>query len=151
MKIIIGSDHAGYELKEKLKKYLIGLGYECEDVGANKFEPLDDYPDFVIPLAEKVAKNLKDTRGIFLGGSGQGEAMLANKVKGIRAALYYGGPLDIIELSRTHNDANILSLGARFLTELEAKKAVKLWLDIQFSGEDRHKRRVEKIKSFETI
>lgn len=150
MKIIIGSDHAGYELKEKLKKYLIELGLECEDVGANRFEPLDDYPDFVITLAKKVAENLKDTRGIFLGGSGQGEAILANKVKGIRAALFYGGSLDIIELSRTHNDANVLSLGARFLTEAEAKKAVKLWLDIQFPGEESHKRRVGKIKDFET-
>ena len=151
MKIIIGSDHAGYELKGKLKKYLIKLGYECEDVGANKFEPLDDYPDFVIPLAEKVANNLKDTRGVFLGGSGQGEAMLANKVKGIRAALYYGGTLDIIELSRTHNDANILSLGARFLSEAEAKKTIKLWLDIQFLGEEKHKRRIEKIKKYENV
>jgi len=151
MKIIIGSDHAGYELKGKIKKYLTELNFEYEDLGPNSLDQSDDYPDFIIPVAKKVAENINENKGIVIGGSGQGEAIVANKIKGVRAAVYYGGPLDIVKLSRTHNDANILSLGARFLTETDAKKAVKLWLETSFSGETRHKRRIEKIKKFEKI
>jgi len=150
MKVIIGSDHAGYELKEKLKEYLTELGFGLEDMGPYNFDPLDDYPDFIIPVAKGVAENLDENKGIIIGGSGQGEAIVANKVKGIRAAVYYGEQLGIVKLSRIHNDANILSLGARFLTEEKAKEAVKLWLETSFPGEERHKRRVEKIKKIET-
>ena len=143
-KIILGSDHAGYWLKEQVKKYLIGQGFIVEDEGAHSFDPQDDYPDFIVPVARKIARN-GGARGIIFGASGQGEAIAANKIKGARAALYYGGNPEIITLSRTHNNANILSLGARFLSKGEAIEAVKLWLDTDFSNEKRHIRRIKKI------
>ena len=143
-KIILGSDHAGFELKEKIKKYLVESGFEVEDMGAHKYDPIDDYPDFIIPTAKKVAKDANNC-GIIFGGSGQGEAIAANKVKGVRAALYYGGEMDIVKLSRTHNKTNILSLGARFLKIDDAIKAVNLWLRTNFNNEERHKRRIKKI------
>jgi len=99
-----------------------------------------------LPVAKEVAKNPNKNKGIILGGSGQGEAMVANRIKGVRAVVYYGGPKKIIKLSREHNNANILSLGARFLTEDEAKKMVKLWLQTPFSNEKRHKRRIKKLE-----
>jgi len=149
MKIIIGSDHAGYKLKERIKEYLDGLGFEYEDLGPESLDPSDDYPDYIVPAAKKVAENLEENKGIVIGGSGQGEAIAANKVKGVRAAVYYGGSLDIVKLSRTHNDSNVLSLGARFLTHEEAIEAVKVWLETAFKNEERHKRRIEKIRAFE--
>lgn len=145
MKIILGSDHAGFELKENLQTFLTELGYQVLDMGNSNYEKEDDYPDFILPVAREVAQDLENTRGIVLGGSGQGEAMVANRVKGIRAAVYYGGSLEIIKLSREHNDANILSLGARFMSVAEAEKAVKLWLETPFSKEERHERRISKI------
>ncbi len=144
MKIYIGADHAGYEMKEMLKKYLAGLKYEVEDKGAFKYQPEDDYPDFVRPVAEAVANDPEQSRGIIIGGSGQGEAMTANRVKGARAAVFYGGNFEIIELSRKHNNANILSLGARFIDDEIAKKAIKLWLETPFEG-GRHQKRIEKL------
>lgn len=144
MKIYIGTDHAGFELKESLVPFLKSLGNEVEDMGAYAFEILDDYTDFVRPVAEKVAGD-SGAKGIIIGGSGQGEAMCANRVYGARAAVYYGGPLDIVVLSREHNDANILSLGARFVDEDEAKKALRLWLETPFSNEEKHARRIKKI------
>lgn len=144
MKIYIGGDHAGFELKEELKTFLNNLGYEVEDKGPYQYNPDDDYPDFIKPVAQAVADE-KDSFGIIIGGSGQGEAITANRIKGIRAAVYYGGPEEIIKLSKEHNSANILSLGARFLTVKQAKKAVKLWLKTGFSGAKRHQRRIEKI------
>ena len=144
-KIFLGSDHAGLELKEHIKKYLQKSGMKVEDKGAHKFNPHDDYPDFIVPVAKKVAEDPINSRGIIFGASGQGEAIAANKVKGIRAAIYYGGDIEIVKLSRTHNNANILSLGARFLAKEEAVKAVKLWLDTDFSNEPRHIRRIKKI------
>ncbi len=146
-RIYLGSDHAGFELKNRIKKLLDELGLEYEDVGPDKFNPDDDYPDFIIPVAQKVAEN-SGSKGIVLGGSGQGEAIAANKIKGIRAALYYGGSLDIIRLSRLHNDSNILSIGARFVNGEEAVTAVKLWLETEFEG-GRHQRRIEKIGKIE--
>ena len=143
MKIYIGADHAGYELKETLKKFLSGLGYEIEDKGAFKYEPEDDYPDFVFPVARAIAAD-PESRGIVIGGSGQGEAMAANRVRGVRSAVYYGGSLEIVELSRKHNNANILSLGARFIDDELAKKAVKLWLETGFDG-GRHEQRIAKM------
>lgn len=146
MKIYIGTDHAGFELKQKLVPFFQSLGHEVVDFGAHEFHEGDDYPDFIAPVAKEVSAD-PTARGIILGGSGQGEAMVANKFPHVRATVYYGGTLDIIRLSREHNDANILSLGARFLTEEEAKAAVELWLSTPFSGEERHVRRIEKIAS----
>lgn len=144
IKIFLGSDHAGFELKEKIKKFLEDKGFEVEDKGAYELNPEDDYPDFILPVAEEVSKNLENVRGIILGGSGQGEAMAANKIKDVRAAIFYGGPEEIVKLSREHNNSNILSLGARFLNESEALKAVEIWLEAKFEG-GRHERRLKKI------
>lgn len=146
--IYLATDHAGFELKEQIKKYLGELGHEVKDMGAYKFDVDDDYPDFIIPAAQKVSENLMEHRAIILGASGQGEAIAANKVQGIRAAVYYGGPLNLVERSRSHNNANVLSLGAQFLTFEEAKEAIKLWLETPFDG-GRHERRIEKISKFE--
>ncbi len=144
MKIYIGTDHAGFELKESLIPFLRELGHTVEDKGAHSYEALDDYPDFIRPVAEAVAGD-SESRGIILGGSGQGEAMCANRVTGVRAAVYYGGPFDIAVLSREHNDANILSLGARFVDEDEAKEVVRIWLATPFGGEVKHARRIAKL------
>jgi len=146
-KIILASDHAGFKLKEDIKKYLIEEGMEIEDMGAHSLNPEDDYPDFVVPAAKKVVKD--QTKGIIFGSSGQGEAIAANKIKGIRAALYYGENMEIVKLSRTHNNTNILSLGAKFLTKDEAIKAVNIWLKTDFSNEERHRRRIKKILKLE--
>lgn len=144
MKIYLGSDHAGFELKEVIKEFLISKKYDVEDLGAFKYEGEDDYSDFIKPVAKAVAKNPEKDRGIIFGGSGQGEAMTANRLKGVRATVFYGGPMKIIDLSREHNNANILSLGARFVTEDDAKTAVEFWLRTGFAG-GRHKRRIDKI------
>lgn len=144
MKVYIGSDHAGFEMKEKIKVYLSSLGYTVEDKGAFHFEQFDDYPDFIKPVAHAVAEN-PGTFGIILGGSGEGEEMAANKVEGIRAAEYYGGNLEIIKKTREHNNANILALGARFMTQHEAQEAAQLFLTTPFSGELKHLRRIQKI------
>lgn len=143
-KIFLGSDHAGFELKEHVKKYLVKNGFKVEDKGAFSYDKSDDYPDFIAPVAKSVAKNAGSI-GIVFGASGQGEAIAANRVKGARAALYYGGNEDILNLSRTHNNANILSLGARFLTKKQALDAVSMWLGTDFSNEQRHIRRIRKI------
>ena len=143
MKIYLATDHAGFELKNFLKEYLISKGYNVEDCGAYKYDPLDDYPDFIIPAAEKVA-NQPNTRGIIIGGSGQGEAMAANRIPGVRAAVYYDGPIDIVKLSRLHNNANILSLGARFLSVERATEILNIWLAEKFEGE-RHENRINKL------
>lgn len=142
--IFLGSDHAGFETKEFLKKKLEAEGYTVVDHGALQYDQVDDYPDFVIPVAKSVASH-PGSRGIVLGYSGQGEAMGANRVKGIRAAVYYGGEKEIITLSREHNDANILSLGAGFISDEEAWSVVEIWLNTTFSGAERHVRRIKKI------
>ena len=143
MKIYIAADHAGFNLKNYLKKQLHADGYDIEDCGAFDFDPLDDYPDFIIPAAEKVA-NQPNSRGIIIGGSGQGEAMAANRIQGVRAAVYYDGPIDIVKLSRLHNNANILSLGARFLSVERATEILNIWLAEKFEGE-RHENRINKL------
>jgi ribose 5-phosphate isomerase B len=145
MIIYLASDHAGFALKEKIKKFLIKSGYSVKDFGAFKFNPEDDYPDFVRKAAEAVANDSEHSRGIIFGGSGQGEAIVANRFKNVRAAVLSKYDKKIITLSREHNDANVLSLGARFLKEKEALAAIKLWLKTKFSGEARHKRRIKKI------
>lgn len=143
MIIALATDHAGFELKEIVKKYLIERGITVKDFGATEFNTLDDYPDFIIPAAEFVA-NDNNVKGIIFGGSGQGEAIAANRIKGVRAAVYYNGPTEIAKLSRLHNDANILSLGARFVTPEKTKEVIDIWLDIEFEG-GRHQRRIEKL------
>ena len=150
MKIYIGTDHAGFELKEELKKFLEDLGCEVDDKGAYEFNKEDDYPDFILPVVKAVAEDIArglDSRGIVIGGSGQGEAIVANKVKKIRAAVVYDEYS--ARMSREHNDANIVSLGTRTLDADKAKRLVKLWLETPFSNEERHKRRIEKIKTIE--
>lgn len=145
MKIYIGSDHAGFELKRVLVSHLELMGHVVTDKGAHELNPTDDYPDFVALVAEGVAEEGSNAFGIVLGGSGTGEAIEANRLFGIRAAVYYGGTEEIIKLAREHNDANILSLGARFISEDEAKKVVDLFLETKFSGDERHKRRILKL------
>ena len=146
MKIHIGTDHAGFALKNKLSEYLKALGHDVVDHGAFSLDPTDDYPDFIKPVAEAVS-NDSESKGIVLGGSGQGEAMVANKFDNVRAVEYYGGTTEIIKLGREHNDANVLSLGARFVTDIEAETAVKLFLETDFSNYPRHIRRIEEINN----
>lgn len=146
MKVYIGSDHGGYQLKRELKEYLGELGYEIEDMGAHELNPEDDYPDFIFPVAQKVAQD-PESRGIVLGRSGIGEAMAANKVKGARAALVWNEQSAV--KSREHNNANIISLGADYLDSQTAKELVKVFLETPFSGEERHKRRLGKISQYE--
>ncbi|MES2059615.1 MAG: RpiB/LacA/LacB family sugar-phosphate isomerase [Patescibacteria group bacterium] len=145
MKIYFASDHAGFELKEKLIIFVRDLGYEAVDKGASALNLDDDYPDFIALAASEVSKD-KEAKGIILGGSGEGEAMVANRFPNVRAVAWYGESMDIIKLSREHNDANVLSIGARFVDEENAKEAVKLWLETSFSGDARHVRRIKKIE-----
>lgn len=146
MKVFFATDHAGYHLKNELLHF-VGreLHYDVEDLGAKKLDPDDDYPDYISMAARKVAENPEEYRAVVLGGSGQGEAMIANRYKGVRATVYYGGSYDIISLSREHNNANVLSLGARFVPTDEARKVVKMWLSTPFLKVDRHVRRIRKI------
>ena len=148
--VYLATDHAGFDLKEKIKDFLKGESVEVEDFGAFSQNPDDDYPDFISKAAEAVSKN-PDQKAIILGGSGQGEAIVANKFPNVRAVVYYGHENNILKLTRQHNNANVLSLGAWFLTEEEALKAVKLFLDTEFTNEERHIRRVEKIKKIEEL
>jgi ribose 5-phosphate isomerase B len=152
MKIFIGTDHAGYVLKEKLVSFLKGQGHEVVDKGAFEYNEHDDYPDFVIPAAEEVSKDPNNVKGIIIGATGQGEAIAANKFPNVRAVVYYGkadcvvdDEADIIVRSREHNNSNILSLGARFLTEESMMSAVDKWLKTPYTGSERHVRRLAKI------
>ena len=145
-KLYLSGDHAGFELKSKLKSWL-AKKYEIHDSGPLTYNKLDDYPDFVIPMAINVAKH-KENRGIIIAGSGQGEAIAANKVKGIKAGLYHGGSPRIVESGRGHDDLNILCMGSRFVTEAEAKRAINLFLKTKFDG-GRHSRRLKKIEDIE--
>lgn len=144
MKIFIGADHAGFELKAKLIPFLIELGHEVVDKGAYELNKNDDYPDFVGPVGEEVSNNI-DAKGIVIGGSGEGEAIATDRFPHVRTAVWYGGNKEPLILSREHNDANILSLGARMIGEDEALEAVKLWLETPFSGDERHIRRIAKL------
>ena len=146
MKIHLATDHAGLELKDKIKQHLIELGHDVIDHGAYEYDALDDYPDFIFPCAKAVAEDSK-SRGIIFGGSGQGEAMAANRIKGVRAAVFYNGPKEIIELSRQHNNANILSLGARFMSEEEIYQMIEIWLSTDFE-EGRHQSRIDKLDNY---
>ncbi len=163
VKIYFATDHAGFEIKEELLAFVRDeLGYEVEDSGAYEYNASDDYPDFVHTAARAVSKDPENSRAIIIGGSGQGEAMAANRHEGVRAAVYYGEPqvgpqadadgtlMDILTLSREHNNANVLSLGARFMSDDEMKVATKRWLGQKFSAVDRHERRIRKIDILNT-
>ena len=152
MKIFIGTDHAGYVLKGGLVLALKAQGHEVVDKGAYEYNEGDDYPDFVIPVAQEVSKDPVNSKGIILGATGQGEAIAANKFPHVRAVVYYGkshcvvdDEADVVVRSREHNNANILSLGARYFTEEEMLNAVNLWLKTPYSGDERHVRRLRKI------
>ena len=144
--IYLASDHGGYELKELLKSFLKEEGFEAQDLGAYSLDPNDDYPDFIIPLARKVAQE-PGSLGIISGRSGNGEAIAANKIKGIRAAVCTNE--EMARKAKEHNDANILSLGADYMSIDQAKNVVKAFLDTPFSNDERHMRRIEKIKKIE--
>lgn len=159
MKIYFAADHAGFELKNALLNFVRGeLGLNVEDCGAHELDPSDDYPTIIAAAARKLSADTAqgiESRAILLGGSGQGEAIVANRFPGVRAAVYYGGErsqtdaagkkVDMIQSVREHNDANALSLGARFMSEEEAKEAVRSWLSIPFPGDERHARRIASI------
>lgn len=145
MKIYLASDHAGFVLKASLVALVHSLRHEAVDAGAVTLDETDDYPLCIAAAAAAVSRGEAE-RAIVLGGSGTGEAVVANRFPGVRAAVYYGGPLDIIRLSREHNDANVLSLGARFVSDTEAAEAVKLWLETPFTAEERHVRRIAQIE-----
>lgn len=140
MKIAIGSDHAGFKYKERIKQYLLNLGYEVEDFGTHSEEPVD-YPVFIRPVALAVARGEAE-RGIVLGGSGNGEAITANRIKGIRCALCWN--VETARLARQHNDANVIALGERMITEEVALQIVQIWLTTSFEG-GRHLRRIQQL------
>ena len=142
--IVLATDHAGFKLKEHVKRFLTEKGYDIKDFGALEYDGLDDYPDFILPAAKYISEH--KLIGIIFGGSGQGEAMAANRIKGIRAAVFYNGPNEIVELSRLHNNANILSIGARFVSSQEVEKVIELWLSTDFE-EGRHEKRINKLDS----
>jgi len=166
MKVYLASDHVGFTIKNKLKSFLSEKGYTVEDCGADEYDKDDDYPDFISKAAQGVSNDLS-SKGIVFGGSGQGEAIVANKFKNVRCALYYSSatpsqaaditgrvsadPYEMIRLTREHNDANMLSIGARFVNEEEVLKIVQMWLETPFTNEERHARRIEKIKKIEEV
>lgn len=160
MKIALSTDHAGFEKLKQLKEFLSSAGHECVNFGPTSYDSNDDYPDFIRPAADAVAKGDCEV-GVIFGGSGQGEAMTANRVKGVRCAVYYGkakaaeavdvsghsaeDEYEILRLSRQHNDANMLSLAGRFLDNEAIELAVSIWLNTPFTDEERHSRRIAKI------
>lgn len=161
MNVLIAADHAGLRMKAALMAHIETLGYSVEDLGAYSLDPNDDYPEFVTPLASRVAKETDtETFGIICAGSGQGEAMCANRLPGARAAVFYAAlaasdaldtegshsedGYDVVRLARKHNDANILSIGSRFVSMNEATEAVRVFLTTPFSGDERHVRRLSK-------
>lgn len=157
MRVYFASDHAGFALKEALVPFVRDeLGYDVEDLGAHEFVKDDDYPDYIVRAAERVSQDPENCKAIALGGSGQGEAIVANRFPRVRAVVFNGQyepkdghevPQEIV-ISRTHNDSNILSLGARFINETTAKESVKLWLATEFEGDPRHARRIAKIEKY---
>ncbi len=160
MRLALATDHAGYEQLKELQSFLESLEHECWNFGPDHFDPSDDYPDFINQAARVVA-NGECQMGIILGGSGQGEAIAANRFHGVRCAVFYGpgvargaidatgkessDPYEIIRLSRQHNNANMISLAARFITLEEMKQVIKLWISTPFNEEERHSRRISKL------
>ncbi len=146
MKVHFGTDHAGFELKEYLREELAKDGYEVVDHGVYEYDPLDDYPAPCIACAQAVV-DTPGSLGVVIGGSGNGEQISANKVKGIRAILAWNE--DTAQLGREHNNANVISIGARQHTKEEALHLVKLFLETPFSGDERHQRRINQIADYE--
>ncbi|GII91685.1 ribose-5-phosphate isomerase [Sinosporangium siamense] len=148
MRVYIGADHAGYELKNHLVTWLKDHGHEVTDCGPFVYDEQDDYPAFVLRAAEAVAGD-EGSLGIVLGGSGNGEQIAANKVRGIRAALAWSD--DTARLAREHNDANVVSLGARMHPEEDATRFVEIFLSTAYTGAERHSRRIAQLATYETI
>ncbi|QBF45492.1 ribose-5-phosphate isomerase [Janibacter limosus] len=146
MRVHIGGDHAAFELHQELLTFLADEGHEVTDHGPFEYDAVDDYPVFVIRTAQAVAAD-PGSRGIVLGGSGNGEQMAANKVAGIRAALCYNA--DLARLAREHNDAQVLSMGGRMQSVEESKEMVRVFLTTDFTGEERHQRRIDMVSAFE--
>jgi ribose 5-phosphate isomerase B len=160
MKIALSTDHAGFEALKELKQFLESQGHECVDFGPQSLDPADDYPDFILPAAKAVASGDYEC-GIIFGGSGEGEAMAANRIKGVRCTLFYGpaitkkpidaagnlseDPYEILKLSRQHNHANMLSLSGRFLSSEQVHRAATVWLTTPYSDVERHLRRIQKL------
>jgi ribose 5-phosphate isomerase B len=165
MKIALSTDHAGFEQLKQLKEFLDSSGHDCVNFGPMSYDAEDDYPDFIRPAADAVAGGQCEI-GIIFGGSGQGEAMTANRVKGVRCAVYYGkatavaavdvsgsaaaDEYEILRLSRQHNNANMLSIAGRFVNQQEIELAVSIWLNTQFTNDERHVRRIAKIDGTST-
>ena len=147
MKVYISSDHGGHDFKESIKKHLAAAGHEVVDVGNQQYDPDDHYPDYNIPMAEKVAAE-PGSLGIVLGRSGNGEQIAANKVRGIRAALCLND--EMARKAREHNDANVLSLGGDYIDMETALRLTDIFLATPFSGEQRHQIRIDKMKAYET-
>lgn len=145
--LYIGSDHRGYKLKEALKIYLQELNFDFEDSGAKELIPDDDYPNYALAVAKKVAENPDENRGILICGSGVGVDIVANKIQSIRSALCFD--VKQAQVSRNDDNANVLSLAADFISEEKAKEIMKIWLETPFSGLEHHARRIEKIKKIE--
>jgi ribose 5-phosphate isomerase B len=148
--IHLANDHAGFEMKEFVKDALIELGYDVIDHGAFSYDEDDDYNEYIALAAQAVSEGDEYQRAIIFGGSGQGEAMQANRFNAVRSVVYYHFDPEIIKLSRKHNNSNVLSIGARFLSEEEVIESVLFWLEIDFPGEERHVRRVEKLDDIAT-
>ena len=146
MRVYLGSDHAGYDLKQRLVEHLNAAGHEVVDCGPHVFDAEDDYPPFVLLAASRVAAD-PGSAGIVIGGSGNGEAIAANKVRGIRAGLAFSD--DTARLTREHNDANVLSLGARMYDEETALRFADIFLATAFSGDERHVRRIAQLGGYE--
>lgn len=160
MKIALSTDHAGYERLKRLKAGLELAGYETQDFGPVQFNVDDDYPDLITPACKSILAKECEV-GVIFGGSGQGEAMAANRFRGIRCTVWYGpsvpieavnaegtlslDPYEILTLSKEHNNANVLSIAGRFVNDEEALKVVIIWLNKKFNGEDRHQRRIDKL------
>jgi ribose 5-phosphate isomerase B len=160
MNIALATDHTGFEQLKDIKEYLEALGHDCQDFGPASLNINDDYPDFIFKAAQAVAEGSCEM-GIILGGSGQGEAMAANRLHGVRCAVFYGpavvgriidnngrvssSPYEIVRLSREHNNSNMLSLAARFVSLMDMKQVIKLWLETPFTEQPRHVRRIDKL------
>jgi ribose 5-phosphate isomerase B len=160
MKIALATDHTGFEQLKDLEIFLEAMGHTCENFGPTTLNINDDYPDFIFKAAEAVA-NGSCERGVILGGSGEGEAIAANRLKGIRCAVFYGpavvgriidangrvssSPYEIVRLSREHNNSNMISLAARFVSLMDMKQVIKIWLDTPFTEQPRHVRRIDKL------
>jgi len=146
MRVYLGSDHAGFELKQHLVEHLTKSGHDVVDVGPYRYDPEDDYPPFCLAAAAKVVAD-PGSLGVVIGGSGNGEQIAANKVTGVRAALAWN--IETAQLTRLHNDANVVGIGARMHSAEDATAIVDAFLETKFSGEERHARRIEILADFE--